>query len=200
VDDPARFGRTAERLDYLFSFPGLLYAQHVASSEVVIEQWAAGRDMSDHYGIIATIDTTVEAFPAEREIPFVLIGLHRFHCLQTTSRPGKDEVTFTLTAKTAKGELFTLSSGEIEDVSAGTRYIFDLEPLRLPDPGDELALSIEGREKDDLSANDSLGRTRRVFERDELLALVGQGRVLLAFPVLHGDGAEYVVEIELLSS
>jgi endonuclease/exonuclease/phosphatase family metal-dependent hydrolase len=200
VDDPARFGRTVERLDYLFSFPGLLYAHHVASSAVVIEQWMEGRDMSDHYGLIATIDTTVETFPVEREIPFMLIGLHRFHCLQTTSGPGDDEVTFTLTAKTAAGELFTLTSEKVEDISDGTQHTFDLEPLRLPDPGDKLTLSIEGREQDDLSANDYLGRARLVFERDELLAMVGQGRAILAFPVLRGDGAEYVVEIELLSS
>ena len=108
IDDPARFGKTVERLDYLFSFPGLLYAQHATSSAVVIEQWAQGRDMSDHYGLMTTIDTTVEKFPAEREIASVLVRLRRFQCLQTTSGPGDDKVMFTLTAKTARGELFTL--------------------------------------------------------------------------------------------
>ena len=57
-DDPARFGGTVERLDYLFSFPGALYTLHADRADVVIEQWAPGRDMSDHYGIEASIDTT----------------------------------------------------------------------------------------------------------------------------------------------
>lgn len=195
VDDPARFGPTIERLDYLFSFPGLLYTQHTTKSEVLIEQWAPGRDMSDHYGILAIIDTTVERFPAEQDVTTLLIRLLRFRCLQTTSGPGDDEVTFTLTARTAHGEVFYLTTPEVEEVASGTQYDFDLEPLRLPQPGDELTLSIEGREVDDLSADDSLGRTRIVFDRAELSALVELGKMLLTFPVLRGDGAEYIVDI-----
>lgn len=197
AEDAARFGATVERLDYLFSFPGLLYSQHAASSAVVIEQWTSGRDMSDHYGIQTLIDTTLQTFPAERKLSFVVIRLRRFQCLQTTSGPGDDEVTFTLTGKTAFGAVAVLTSPEVEKVSAGTRHEFDLASLRLPDPGDELSLSIEGRELDDLSADDSLGRTRLVFDGDELLALAERGKASLAFPVLRGDGSEYVVEIEL---
>jgi len=196
-DDPARFGGTVERLDYLFSFTGALYTQHANRADVVIEQWTPGRDMSDHYGIQASIDTTVELFPLEAAVPTLEISLRRFTCLQTTSGPGDDEVTFTLSAKTARGEMRQLSSLEVKDVSAGAQHDFALAPLRLPDPGDELSLSIAGNEIDDLSANDSLGRTRLVFDRQELLALVAGGSASLAFPVLHGDGGEYVVEFEL---
>lgn len=197
IDDSARFGNTVERLDYLFSFPGLLYAHHAAGSKVLIEQWSAGRDMSDHYGIQASIDKTVQSFPAEKDIPSVLIGLRRFQCLQSTSGPGDDEVAFVLTARTSSGELATLSTVAVEDVSAGTRHDFDALPLRLPDPGEDLSLSIEGRELDELSANDFLGRTRLVFDRDELLAHFEKGAQLLAFPILRGDGGEYVVEIDI---
>jgi endonuclease/exonuclease/phosphatase family metal-dependent hydrolase len=197
ADDPARFGETVERLDYLFSFPGALYTQHAVRADVIIEQWAPGRDMSDHYGIQASIDTTDQLFPLEADIRTLQITLHRFACLQTTSGPGDDEVTFTLTAKTARGEMFSLSSPEVEDVSAGTQHDFTLEPLSLPDPGDEISLSITGTESDDLTANDSLGRTRLVFDRQELLALIAGGGASLAFPMLRGDGGEYVVEIDL---
>lgn len=197
AEDMSRFGTMVERLDYLFSFPGLLYAQHAVASTVVIEQWSSGRDMSDHYGIQTLIDTTRQTVPDKYEFSFVLVWLRRFQCLQTTSGLGDDEVTFTLTAKTAFGERVTLSTSEVEDVSAGTRHDFDLPPLRLPNPGDELSLSIEGRELDDLSADDSLGRTHLVFDRDELLALVDRGNTSLAFPILRGDSSEYVVEIDL---
>lgn len=200
VDDPARFGATVERLDYLFAFPGMLYAQHVEASRVVIEQWTPGRDVSDHYGIQTSIDTTLEALPAERDIPGVIIRLLGFRCLQSTSGPGDDEVSFTLTAKTSGGQMATLSTPEAEDVSAGTWHAFDLAPLRLPDPGEELSLGIAGEEADDLSADDSLGRARLVFDRTELLALAARGSVPLAFPVLRGDGAEYVVDIEVTLS
>ena len=85
-----------ERLDYLFSFTGALYTQHANRADVVIEQWTPGRDMSDHYGIQASIDTTVELFPLEAAVPTLEISLRRFTCLQTTSGPGDDEATFTL--------------------------------------------------------------------------------------------------------
>lgn len=198
VDDPARFGATVERLDYLFHFPGTLYTQHVERADVVIEQWQSGRDMSDHYGVQATIDTTTQALPVDDGIASVSVVLRRFTCLQSTSGLGDDEVSFVLTAKTARGNAGSVSSPEVEDVIAGTRHDFDLPPVRLPDPGEELALTITGSEIDDLSANDSLGRTRLVFDRQELLALRSRRPGLLAFPVLRGDSSEYVVEIDLL--
>jgi endonuclease/exonuclease/phosphatase family metal-dependent hydrolase len=198
VDDPARFGGTVERLDYMLAFPGLLYSHHRATSEVQIEQWSSGRDISDHYGIHAFIDTTTQAFPPERDIPFLLVRLRRMQCLQTTSGPGDDEVRFTLTARTSRGEHAAVTTPDVEDVEAGTRHDFDLAPLRLADPGDELSLVVEGLELDDLSADDSLGRARRVFERDELLAVAERGSTVVALPVLRGDGGEYVVEVDLV--
>ncbi len=197
IDDPARFGETVERLDYLLSLPGLLYAQHAAASSVVIVQWSPGRDMSDHYGIQGAIDTTVQTIPVAIALPAVLIRLRGFQCLQTTSGLGDDEVAFTLSAKTGRGESGSLSTPEIEDVSAGTGRLFDLPPLRLADPGESLTLSIEGHELDTLSADDSLGRGRLAFDCDVLWAMYHRGSTQLAFPVLRGDGAEYVVDIDL---
>ncbi|WP_022885597.1 endonuclease/exonuclease/phosphatase family protein [Glaciibacter superstes] len=197
VDDPARFGDTVERLDYLFDFPGALFTQHVERADVVIEQWSPGRDMSDHYGIQASIDTTTQLFPGDSDLSGIRVTLRRFTCLQTTSGPGDDEVTFTVTAKLARGAVFSIAAPEVEDVSAGTRHEYDLAPMRLPEAGDELSLSVSGNEIDDLSAEDSLGRTRLVFDRQELQALRDAGSAGLAFPVLRGDGAEYVVEIDL---
>ncbi|BFG78435.1 hypothetical protein PTKU46_64680 [Paraburkholderia terrae] len=197
IDDSSRFGETVERLDYLFSFAGALYTQHATRSNVVIEQWAPGRDISDHYGIQASIDTISQLFPAEQDLRSLAVRLLRFTCLQTTSGPGADEVAFSLAAKTARGETYTLNTRKIDDVSKGTQRDFGLEPLRLNDPGDELSLSIAGTEIDDLSSNDSLGRALLLFDRQELFALLAGGSASLAFPVLRGDGGEYVVEVEL---
>lgn len=199
IDDPTRFGATVERLDYLLSLPGALYTQHRANAQVVIVQWKPGRDMSDHYGIQATIDTTRQVFPEGIDIPAITVTLWSVSCLQTTSGPSEDEVRFTLTARVGGGPILSQTTPELENVSAGSRQALELAPLRLPDPGDELRLGLSGTELDDLSANDSLGRSRLFFDRQELLALLahGGGRSRVAFPLLRGDRGEYVVEVEL---
>ena len=77
---------------------------------------------------------------------------------------------------------------------------FELGPIRLPDPGERLSLRVEGLELDDLSADDSLGSVRRVFDRQELLGLrdrAGSAPVTVTLPVLRGDDGEYVVDVRL---
>jgi endonuclease/exonuclease/phosphatase family metal-dependent hydrolase len=203
-DDPARFGPTIERLDYLFSFPGLIYTQNrsqaQADFQVIIEQWTDGRDISDHYGILITINATTESILPVNPIGPLQVKLKRFHCLQTTSGPGDDEVRFILSVRSGRGGLFTQSTGEIADISAGDAHEFDLEPMRLQDPGDYLRLTIEGWEIDDLSADDELGRAHLEFEQSELAAILVEGNCLLAFPILRSSGGEYVVEVEITVS
>jgi endonuclease/exonuclease/phosphatase family metal-dependent hydrolase len=198
ADDPQRFGDTTERLDYIFSFPGLLYGHHVGHSRVVVEQWEPGRDMSDHYGVETFVDTTVQSLPQERPIRGVRVGLLGFRCLQPTSGPGDDEVSFSLSVLPDLGQGGSVDAPETDDVDAGTASTFDLRPLELRDPGEELDLLVEGREIDSLSADDSLGRARRTFRHDELLALAAGGGATIAMPMLRGDGAEYVIDLEVV--
>jgi hypothetical protein len=197
ADDAQRFGATAERLDYIFGFPGLLYAHHAARSRVVVEQWAPGRDMSDHYGVEAFIDTTAELFPSERDIQTLRVRLVQFQCLKTTSGFGDDEVKFSLSVKGASGVAASQSTAEIEDVTDGTVHGFDLPSLVLGDPGEEVDIAVEGWEIDSLSADDSLGRSIVTYGRDELLAIADRGALLTALPMLRGDGSEYVVQLEI---
>ena len=194
-DAPERFGSTAERLDYIFAFPGLLYQQQVASARVVVEQWARGRDMSDHYGVEAFIDTTVQLLPTERDLSAVTVRAVGFRCLQTTSGPGDDEVAFTMAVLPDRGRSQSVSTGEFEDIGAGDSRTLTLE-LDLGDPG-ELTVAVDGREIDSLSADDSLGRVLRRFEREELYALADAGPTLIGMPVLRGDDGEYVVDIQI---
>jgi endonuclease/exonuclease/phosphatase family metal-dependent hydrolase len=196
-DDGERFGKTAERLDYIFAFPGLLYAQHPASSRVVVEQWEPGRDMSDHYGVEGFIDVTTQFLPRDRPIVSVKVQPLGFQCLQTTSGPGDDEVAFTLTARPVPGAAASLTTPEIDDVEAGTGHAFDVAPFEIADPQDGLDLTVEGREIDSLSADDLLGRATLSYSRDELAAMADRGPARVAFPRLEGDGGEYVVELEI---
>jgi endonuclease/exonuclease/phosphatase family metal-dependent hydrolase len=200
-DDPARFGPTIERLDYVLGFPGALYVQHVERADVVIQQWEPGRDVSDHYGVQVGVDTTKQLLPADRPVGAVSVTLARFTCLQTTSGPGDDEVRFWLSATGDSGEAVTQSTPEVDDVEAGTVHDFELAALRLPDPGERLSVRVEGLELDDISADDSLGVARRVFDRQELLGLrdrAGPAAVTVTLPVLQGSGGEYVADVRLI--
>ncbi|WP_018680991.1 endonuclease/exonuclease/phosphatase family protein [Actinokineospora enzanensis] len=194
ADDPARFGTTCERLDYIFWFPGVLYAQHQASARVVVEQWEPGRDMSDHYGVEATLDTTTQLLPDDQPLRGLSVRLASFTCLQPTSGLGDDEVRFELQVYTAHGHHQSTRSVEIDEVSAGTVHDFDTTPLLFGDPGSELAIIAGGLELDDLSADDSLGTVSRTFTRTELQAM---SRHRIALPPLTGDGSAYVVEVDL---
>jgi hypothetical protein len=199
ADDHARFGDDAERLDYLFAFPGLRYAQHPASSRVVVEQWTPGRDMSDHYGIEGTIDTTLEQFPPNREVATVQVRLVAVRCLQTSAGPGDDEVRLHLALRPGTGQQVTQSTREIEHVEAGSRHELGMAMLRIGDPGDQLEVVVQGSEVDSLSADDDLGRVAKTLERDELIALGAQGSTSTPFslPVLNGGGGVYVVDCEI---
>jgi hypothetical protein len=199
-DDPERFGGTTERLDYVLDFPGALYVQHVDRARVVVQQWKAGRDISDHYGVQVAVDTTTQLFPVDRPLASVSLTMARFTCLQTTSGPGDDEVRFTLSAKGESGQQVTQSAPEVDNVDAGTVHDFELGPVSLDDPGGRLSLHVGGLELDDLSADDSLGVVRRVLDRQELLGLrdrAGSAPVILTLPVLRRDGGEYVIDVRL---
>jgi hypothetical protein len=111
-------------------------------------------------------------------------------------------VRFWLSAKGDRGQAAMQATSEADNVSAGTVHDFELASLRLPDPRERLSLRVEGKEIDDLSADDSLGVGRLVFDRQELLALRDRakqaaGPVTVTVPVLRGDGGEYVVDVRL---
>jgi hypothetical protein len=198
AEDPTRFGDTTERLDYVFLLPGLLYGQHTATADVVVEQWEPGRDMSDHYGVETFVDTTVQSLPEDRPIESAMITLSGFRCLQSTSGPGADEVVFTLTARPDLGGAVSVEAPETDGVEAGSAVSFDPTPIALGDPGEELELVVDGREIDALSIDDSLGSSSRTLRRDELLAAAAAGSLTIGMPVSRGDGAEYVVDLELI--
>jgi hypothetical protein len=195
IDDVGRFGDSAERLDYIFAFSGLLFAQHTAASRVVIEQWTPGRDMSDHYGVVAFVDSTEQLLPEERPISAVEVRLMQLHCLHTTSGFGDDEISFTLTVKPEAAPSASFSTPEIDDIESGSGRGFNLDPILVGDPGEKLDIIIDGWEVDSLSADDSLGRTVLTYSRDELLAIADRGPTLLGLPMMQGNGSEYVIEV-----
>lgn len=197
ADDPARFGSTIERLDYILLFPGVLYSQHVAMSAVVVEQWEPGRDMSDHYGVRAGIDTTTQRLPRRPAGEVVVSArIRRVSCLRTTSGPGSDEVSVSLDVLGAWGARVGQSTGDLDDLETGQAWLLDLEPV-VVNASDELVLRVSGVEIDNLSADDSLGSSRREFDLDAIAGLADGFPRLVAMPVLRGGGGEYVIDVEL---
>jgi endonuclease/exonuclease/phosphatase family metal-dependent hydrolase len=193
-EDARRFGATAERLDYIFVFPGLIFEQHVSSARVVVEQSTPGRDMSDHYGVEATIDTTAQLLPADREVVRVSVSLRGFRCLQTTRGSGDDEVSFSLLVRSSSGSRASVSTGEHDDVSAGTGVIIDSASIEI-DGGDEVTLVVGGREHDWVLPDDALGTSVVTLMKDELLAIADAGPTLIGMPILAGYGGEYEVDV-----
>jgi endonuclease/exonuclease/phosphatase family metal-dependent hydrolase len=195
----SRFGNGAQRLDYFFSWPGTIFNPDYPSGDrrVVIHQSSKDRDMSDHYGIeawLATIDQKLVVAPIN--ISTIRVRLVRFWCLQTTSGPGDDEVEFTLRCVPDRGDEKSADSPTFEDVSKGTERLINSVQVDIGDPGEFLIIAVGGKEKDDFSADDSLGTSSLWLTRNELLHSFGQ-TVRRMLPRLTDDGGEYAVEIEI---
>jgi hypothetical protein len=196
INDPARFGDAAERLDYQFSWSGTLCTPTYTDRDVVIYQSSPGRDLSDHYGTqtrLALITQTLP--PASATLRAVRLSFSRYWCLQTTSGPGDDEVRFTLRGVPADGAEQSLHSTRLQDLDAGSSGSLELGPLIFEDPGEFLIVALSGEELDELSANDPLGETSTWLRRPELTALLGQPVTRRVLPRLTGAGGEYAVEI-----
>jgi hypothetical protein len=197
-NDPERFGPTAQRLDYFFTWRGLLYEPTFADGEVRVIQPSPGKDLSDHYGIRCRMTQVVQHLPgALPQGRSVTVKPIRFRCLNTTSGPGDDEVEFTIRCVTANGQEKSVTSRRFEDVDQGTERTLDLPPIRVSDPDEFVMITARGKEIDTLSADDDLGTTQVTLGWRELAAL-GSSPIHLALPRLIGDGAEYVLEVEIV--
>jgi endonuclease/exonuclease/phosphatase family metal-dependent hydrolase len=199
VNHDSRFGNRAQRLDYFFSWPGTIFNPDypLGDRRVVIHQSSKDRDMSDHYGIEARLATIGQQFVvASIKLSTIRVRLVRFWCLQTTSGPGDDEVEFTLRCVPDRGDEKSADSSTFEDVSEGTERLINSVQVEVDDPGEFLIVAVSGKEKDDFSADDSLGTSILRITRNELQHSSGQ-TIRKALPRLTGDGGEYVVEIEI---
>ena len=197
-NDAARFGASAQRLDYFFTWPGLLYEPHFADAEVRVIQSLPGKDLSDHYGIRCRLTGIRQRLPggALSAGRTVTVKPVRFRCLNTTDGPGSDEVEFTIRCVTANGQEVSATSRRFEDIDPGSESSLGLRDLRVKDPDEFVMITVSGKELDTLSADDDLGTTQITLGWRELAAL-GPSPIRIALPRLTGDGAEYVVEVDV---
>jgi hypothetical protein len=197
--DAARFGSTAQRLDYFFTWPGLLYRPRFADAEVLVIQSSPGKDLSDHYGIRCRMTQVIQHLPgALPQGSSVTVKPIRFRCLNTTDGPGSDEVEFTIRCVTANGQERSATSRRFEEIDQGSEGMFDLRPMRVSNPDEFMMIIASGQEIDTLSADDDLGETQVTLNWRELAAVLASSPIHLALPRLTGDGAEYVLDVELV--
>lgn len=197
--DPQRF-QQGSRLDYFLAKPGLsLFPEHGYTNPVLIQHEDRELDISDHYGMETRQLAlwSVNAVLAKSDLQALKVSFESFHCLDTTSGPGSDEVYFFLKLRVDRGREVQLRTPTKEHVDAGEihQYAKPLS-LQIAPPAELLELQISGQEHDTWSADDFLGRSTRQLTRNELVQMKAQ-RVQIRMPRLRGDGGEYVVTLRL---
>lgn len=195
--DSARFGATSQRLDYFFTWPGLLYEPRFEAAEVLVIQPWPGFDLSDHYGIRCRLTSVLQRLPgAATAVRSVAVRPARFRCLNTTDGPGSDEVEFTVRCLSANGQELSATSRRFEDVDPGSSTSLEGRAMRVTSPDEFVMITASAHEIDSLSADDDLGTTQVSLGWRELAAMAGSLR-RIALPRLTGEGAEYVVEVDV---
>ena len=202
-DDPRRHQR-GTRIDYFLSWTGSRYWPTYQNTKPIIWQSRPGRDISDHYGLW-TEQANLRELIVDLSLPInrITIALSKFHCLETTSGPGSDEVFFELNYNAANGAQSKGKTGVIENVDSGDIYTYPAPiTMGLGDPGDWLDVTVKGWEWDTIGDN-SLGSQTIRLERNELLKLLARstefGRsTTRVLPLLTGDGSQYAVTVTIV--
>jgi hypothetical protein len=197
-----RFGPTSQRLDYFFTWRGLLceprYPEEL--TEVRVIQSSPGKDMSDHYGLSCRFTTVRQALPSSSvKLGSLVVSPRRVRCLNTTEGSGSDKVAFTFQCVAADGRQWSEHTRRFDEVSPGAELDVSGPQFTIPSPGAFVVITASGLEFDRLSGHDALGSTQLTLGWRELAALAGR-RMLVALPRLTGEGGEYVVEIELFGA
>jgi endonuclease/exonuclease/phosphatase family metal-dependent hydrolase len=181
--DPRRF-QSGSRLDYFFGYNGTRFRPSFSSTRVVVAQTLAGRDISDHYGIMTTISGVRLLEPTyTRDPASVTARLTKFHCLMETDGPiavvsrelSADEVEFQMRLTPSVGTALTSSlTPRQEDVVRGVNRTFSSpRTLSVANPGSVVSLRAEGWEVDEgpfgiVTGRASLGSSTISLHRNEL--------------------------------
>ncbi|MFE7800403.1 endonuclease/exonuclease/phosphatase family protein [Nocardia sp. NPDC057440] len=190
-------GRGGQRIDYLLSWHGPQYWPLYRDTKVLRWQSSPGRDISDHYGL-ETQQTHVRELhvTVRRPLGTTTLKLEQFHCLEETDEIGDDTVDFQLSYKPAQGIGISQWVGDVDDVATGDVYKYRSPVVfKIPDPGAWLDLTVKGREKDDLNADDNIDTAKIRIERRELTELFR--RTMRRVVRLSGDGGEYAVTMSI---
>lgn len=187
-----------ERVDAILHWKGRNHWPIFENARVVVLQRSTGLDVSDHYGVrtsfrnIVMFNTTIT-----RAMAGVTVTLSRFHCLETTSGSGADEVQFFLKIKPANGpESAQRNTSVINNIDNGNiHHLQNPLTLSVNDPGASLTITVRGKEKD-LVTDDDMGTATLTISRAELLEMMGQ-QVTRAMPRLRKAGGEYVLFVTI---
>ena len=181
--DPRRF-QSGSRLDYFFGYNGTRFRPTLSNTRVIVAQSPAGRDISDHYGIMTTISGMRLLEPRYTRDPVsVTARLTKFHCLLETDGPidvvsrelSADEVEFQMRVTPTVGSILTSSLTPLqEDVWRGVNRTFTSpRTLTASNPGSTVSVRAEGWEVDAgpfgiVTGRATLGSATASMHRNEL--------------------------------
>ena len=185
------------RLDYILLNAGSRFIPILKDMEIL--KWTCnGRQISDHYGLYVRFEQLIEvnvniSFPIA-SVRAIITG---FRCIETTSGPGSDEVSFSIAIRDQHGRFVKTGSHTIEGVNTGEYHTVASMPAAVlgGDPGEFIDVTVEGTEHDTFSNNTMGIRTIR-FSRKELMLEKGRSFSKI-FPYLLSAGGEYGVEIRV---
>lgn len=195
--DPNEAPSQNSRLDYVLMKAGQSFIPIL--KEIQILKWSRnGRQISDHFGLFARFDQLVEVkVDISGSISEVRTRIKAFRCLDETTGPGSDEVQFAISIKDSQSNFDMRRTNKFEDVNDGETRSVTMEFARLNgDPGNLVSIQVFGTELDDLSDNDSLGKTSVSISRTDLL-LKKDSSFSHHMPLLTEDGGEYSLVIEV---
>jgi hypothetical protein len=185
------------RLDYVLMKAGQSFIPILKEIEVL--KWSRnGRQISDHFGLLARFDQLVEVgVDISGSISAVQARIKAFRCFNETSGPGSDQVQFTIKIEDSQGNFAQRSTGSFAGVVDGETRSVKMEFAKISgDPGNSVKILVSGLELDDLSEDDSLGKRAVSISRTDLL--LKQGSSFSRYmPLLTRDGGEYSLVIEV---
>jgi len=204
--DDSRRHKKGTRVDHVLAFPCTRFSTDFADPSICIYQFgedpAEHYDISDHYGIEANLQGLCE-LQVHLDTPLTgfEVALVGFHCLEETDEAGMDEVYFGLACTTEKTTRKSVGSPLVNNVGTGKKHRFHPAPTVTidKDPGDWVAIEVDGFEEDDWpNDDDSVGNVRMVLTRQELLDCYLQNREHM-LPLLDYDGGQYGVTVRVRS-
>lgn len=206
--------KDGSRLDFAFAWPGQDPPEPIAvlpaSAEVLQLQTSAGRDLSDHYGLVASIAAVgTRAVEPTAAIGGVSLYARGLRCLRETGGPmpmlseigGNDEMRASITFTRATGGPPTTVKKAIDDMDTSDWGPFSA-PLCIdawPDPGSHIDVTAHVIEDDPSPIGSTgtvnMGERSIRLTRSELLLYKGRGQVPRTLPLFRGDGGEYALTI-----
>lgn len=203
-------GKSGERLDYIFYYPGARYQSQLTYSDVVMWQTDTYKDLSDHYGVWTWLGVTEESDVVyNKRISRVQVKLTGFHALEVTDGAvnvgDADEVEWRIGLNVDNQNNYSAKSRKYNGIDNAEYFAIDGPSVSGTAIDNFIEISVEGTEIDDVcvpifgcavTGRASLGkRTLKIWREQLYEAIRSPQRYGLG--MMRGAGGEYVGYVEV---